>query len=104
MKRTTPERPITIEEALGRIKRGLVDRSGKDWAVISRKGSSFPWIEITAPAKRRFEGLMSGADRAELSELLGFRDVCAETGIMVAGRQQTLREFIARAEGTWGNK
>jgi hypothetical protein len=102
VKTQTGQRPVTTEEALGRIKRGLVSRSGKDWTVKLSRGSSFGWICIASPSKRRgSNGLMNYADSTELTGLLSLKALADAAGVLIPCRDSTLKEFIMRAEGLW---
>jgi hypothetical protein len=40
-------------EAIAKIKKGLKVRSGKTWSVKGGRGTSWGWIDIDAPPKRR---------------------------------------------------
>ena len=85
--KTQLERPLSIEEALGRIKRGLVDRSKKDWTVTLNRGASFGWIHVISPIQARNDDmLMTGTDRVELSNLLALQGVVRDEGLLFPAR------------------
>jgi hypothetical protein len=98
------ERPIrvSIETAVGEIKKALEARSDQQWSVNwSRGGSGFDWVLISSPLKRRDEnGRMHDGDRLELARLLDL-DFVGHQGRLVQARSGLLREFIMRSRGEW---
>jgi hypothetical protein len=95
-------------EAISRIKKALQQRSGKTWSVTGGRGTAWGWLKIDAPPRRCvFEsdgvtpchsfGVMSKADREELSKLLG-TDVHHQ-GESVPHGNDFYQEFVDRAEG-----
>lgn len=89
------DRDATIK----RIRKALRARSGKAWTVRGGRGTSYGWITIEAPPRRRVEfGYTSEADRAELAELLKLDRVHCQ-GVSIPAGLDYRTEFIDRAEG-----
>lgn len=88
------------KEAIAAIKSALRERSGKSWSVTARRGSSYGWLNITAPPARLVDyGYMTDADSAELGRLLGRDGPCHMQGELVPASAAHYREFTARAAG-----
>lgn len=67
------------------IRKALRTRSGKTWSVKGGRGSSWGWIEVSAPPARldRFD-MMSAEDQAALAGLMG-REVGRQFLMVPAG-------------------
>jgi hypothetical protein len=121
--RQIPE-DLSRDEAIRRIKAGLQSQTGNPWSVTGGHGTSWGWIHINAPPKRRtwswrlkpgefinipenYEeydmghpgGHMSPADRAELGQALGLREPVHYQGESASGRTYSYQEYVDRAEG-----
>lgn len=95
----TPARP-SRDEAIDRIKKALRARSGKAWSVRGGRGTSWGWIEISAPPKRQNEfGYMTPEDQAELGRLLGLDRPAHMQGVNVPASGKHRQEYVDRAEG-----
>ena len=94
-----PARP-SRDEAIERIKKALRARSGKAWSVRGGRGTSWGWIEISAPPKRQNEfGYMTTEDQAELGRLLGLDRPAHLQGVSVPASGKHRQEYVDRAEG-----
>lgn len=89
------DRNDTIKE----IRRALKARSGKTWSVTGGRGTSWGWITITAPPKRRDRyDSMTPEDAAELTALLGL-DFTSRQSVLVPASTDFRREYVQRACG-----
>jgi hypothetical protein len=112
------------DETIKRIRTALYRRSGKQWSVKGGRGTSWGWIDISAPPARctahsrlkvgatmnrpedyetvdtgEPDGYMTDTDRAELGRLLGLDHPAHFQGVSVAASSSHYREFTERAEG-----
>jgi len=90
--------PLDRAETIRRIRTALKARSGKTWSVRGGSGTSWGWISIQSPPKRRVRDFMSQADCAELAELLGVALV-HDQGVSIPASDEYRREYVDRAEG-----
>jgi len=96
------------DEAIKRIRAGLLKRTGKAWSVTTpSKGTSWGWITIAAPPRRQVDdydqpkasgGHTSKADREELKRVLGL-DSVHHQGISIPAGSDYYQEYVDRAEG-----
>lgn len=90
------ERATAIKE----IRRALRARSGKAWSVTGGRGTSWGWINISAPPARCNQyGSMAEQDAAELGELLGLDGPAHHQGQSVPASQAYRAEYLDRANG-----
>lgn len=87
------------DEAIKRIRTGLLKRSGKAWSVTGGRGTAWGWIHISAPPRRRVSYSMTPEDAAELGALLGFDGSTHHQYVGVAASSDHYAEYVARAEG-----
>ena len=93
---TSTDRDATIATMRAALKR----RSGKTWSVTGGRGTSWGWIEITAPPARRVNDTVTESDATELRSLLdltGRWENCRRVSIPAS--RDYYAEYIARAEG-----
>ena len=96
---TTTTKPANDRDtAILAIRKALKARSGKAWSVTGGRGTSWGWIQISAPPSRcDASGQMVEEDRAELARLLDV--IVFRCGVSVAASSDYRREYIERAEG-----
>lgn len=93
------EPAVDRDEAIKAIRAALKRRTGLPWSVTGGRGTSWGWITIMAPPKRRIEfGYMAPGDMATLAEALGLERV-HEQGVGIAAGTDYRVEYVARAEG-----
>lgn len=94
---------IDRDEAIVAIRKALRRRSGKAWSVRGGRGTTWGWITIISPPRRRGpDGCMTEEDRVELADLLGLDRGSGKAhfqGVSIPSSAQYRHEYIARAEG-----
>lgn len=109
--------PLSREDAIKRIRNGLRARTGRSWSVTGGRGTSYSWLTIDAPPKRRTcdadgapapetrtrsgqvaERYMCAADREALARALA-KDWIHPQGESVPPGAGCREEYIDRAEG-----
>lgn len=89
------------DTAISRIRTALRKRTKTAWSVSGGRGTSWGWITITAPPRRRINGdQMTDADRAALAAALRLelRDVHHQ-GLNIPASSDYRTEYVDRAEG-----
>ena len=92
-------------EVIAELKKLLKARTGRTWSVTGGRGTSWGWITITAPPKRRDGYQLADEDRAELEAIFGRVGNSHSIPSSVDYRRQALRQaagldFVA-AEPYW---
>lgn len=95
------------DEAIKRIRAGLLARTGRAWSVTGGRGTAWGWITVEAPPRRRVDEndqpgpnnyYTSAEDRATLAKALGL-DVVHFQGVSIPASSGHRQEYVDRAEG-----
>ncbi len=87
----------TRDETIKQIRQALKNRTGRTWSVTGGRGTSWGWINITAPPRRMDGWAMSAADQLTLSDALD--KTVHHQGESIPASNAHYQEFIERAEG-----
>ena len=93
------------DEVIAELRKLLKARTGRTWSVTGGRGTSWGWIAITAPPKRRDGFQLNAEDRAELEAIFGRVNNTHSIADSSDYRRQALRqaaglEFVA-AQPYW---
>lgn len=81
------------------IRDALRIRTGRTWSVTGGRGTSWGWITIQAPPKRRNGDTMTDDDQATLAAALDLPYGAHRQGVTVAASSAHRREYVNRARG-----
>ena len=86
-------------ETIKIIRDALRRRSVRVWSVTGGRGTSWGWLNISAPPARRTPtGSMTPDDQAELARLLGMENVHHQ-GASIPASNDYYQEYVDRANG-----
>lgn len=90
---------MTRNEIIQRLRKGLKAKTGKSWSVTGGRGTSYGWIEIASPPRRRTEdfGRMTDQDREELGKAFGLPPVHSQ-GISIPSQTDFQRYYLELLE------
>lgn len=103
---------IEFNDVIKRIRKGLQERTGRAWSVTRGRGTSYCWINITAPNARlvcsrtsvcgpdcsHYRGYLSADDMSMLALALGLERMHNQGESIPASNGHHV-EFVDRAEG-----
>ncbi len=79
------------------LRRLLKDRTGRTWSVTGGRGSSWGWISVSAPPKRREKFQLTEDDYATLRDIFG--RMVGTTGYNVPDSSDHRAEALRLAAG-----
>lgn len=80
------------DQVIAELKKLLKARTGRTWSVTGGRGTSWGWITITAPPKRRDGYQLNDEDRADLDAIFGRGGNSHSVADSVDYRLQALRQ------------
>lgn len=91
---------MTRDEAIQRLRAALKRRTGRPWSVSAGRGTSWGWITVQAPPRRRWNGHTSTEDCAELARVFGLDRPSHHQGESISPDRRDW--YVGRAEETLG--
>ena len=82
----------------------MMKHNSKPWRVATNRhtntdGTSWGWIDVNSPPKRRVDGSMSGPDRVLLGQVLQLGGAAHDQGESIPAGTAHRREYLCRAAG-----
>ena len=87
---------VERNELIARVKAALKARSDRPWSVTGDRGTSYGWVTVTAPPRRRTEegSTMTALDRMELCRLFNLTYVHDQGLMLHDENSRTLLEAV----------